>query len=219
MSRDSLLTPVRPLLPLLLRMVEEVARKLTDKEKSREEPRVSRRWYVLGVLVLVLATAVAAEDVGFRQVFPPNTVYDLELPIYNLTTPFAAEQLGGLVRGLDVPLTGRRLGIPIYIVDGPNFYTTVEEGPRGPILVHRRYLEGMTGVAIKSRDPKTVDGPVRAIMNSPARRRAMESIIAHELGHQTQAHGRFRPSTGFAAAAQDKVNFLVGRMNAVGFYR
>ena len=162
---------------------------------------------------------VPGAGTGFRQQFPMRTVYDIDYKIYNLTTPYAAEKLGQMVRGLDVPLTGKKLGVPIYIVDGPGFYTSVEASPRGPILIHRRYLEYMTGVRIKGRSQSSVNAAVRALINNPAQKRAMESIIAHELGHQTQAHGRFTPRTGFAAAAQDKVNFVRSRLDRISFHQ
>ncbi len=184
---------------------------------------------VLSLLVLLQVTVLCAQEtvlsevpgagVGFREQFPLRTIYDIDFKLYNLTTPYAAERLGRLVRGLDVPLTGKKLGIPIYIVDGPGFYSTVEASPKGPILIHRRYLEKMVGMGIKSRSEASVNAAVRALLNSPAKCRKMESIIAHELGHQTQSHGRFRAGSGFAAAAQDKINFLRNRMNAISFYQ
>ena len=208
--------------------------KKNNESSWKMAPKYYRR-YQLGTILLfsllfilcisplfgqeTVLSEVPGAGVGFREQFPLRTVYDIDFKIYNLTTPYAAEKLGEMVRGFDVPLTGKKLGVPIYIVDGPGFYSTVEASPRGPILIHRRYLEKMTGVRIKSHSQSSVNAAVRALVNNQAQKRAMESIIAHELGHQTQAHGRFTPRSGFAAAAQDKISFVRNRLDTISFYQ
>lgn len=151
---------------------------------------------------------------GYGQTFLPGSVLDHGAPPVNLTTPYAARRLGALIAGLDAPVGGRPLGSPVYVVEAaPGRSGSVEASPTGAVLIYRKYLEAMSGVKIDPAQPRTVDAAVAATLDHGQRSRSLASIIAHELGHLTQGHGRFAPGTEYAAAAAQQSEYLMARLN------